>query len=419
MDKGRGGRSGGAMAGAKTAPQGDPDGEHLRELKLTCMANLLSTTEERVYFKDMDSRFLFVSAGWLAAYAPGRSAGELTGKTDFDVFTSQHAAGAFKDEQEIIHTGNAIAGQVERETYTGRPDAWVSTTKMPLLDDDGQIIGTFGISRDVTAQVSAENKLARQASELSAQNERLRELDRLKDEFIASVSHELRTPLTSIIGCIELLEEEGAGGPNAGRFAEVIGRNAAQLLRLVGDLLFLSRIRSGRLALEYRPTNLAEAAAEAVAEARPEAQLKHIDLTLSAAPVPPFTADPARISQLLDSLISNAVKFTGNGGRVGVSVGELDGQATVTVADTGAGIPAADLERVFERFYRTAAATRQAVPGTGLGLAIAKAIVEAHNGSIAVRSTEGLGSTFTVLLPLRPLPAIVAGPAGQAPRSGH
>jgi hypothetical protein len=290
---------------------------------------------------------------------------------------------------------------------------------MPLLDDDGQIIGTFGISRDVTAQVSAENELARQASELSAQNERLRELDRLKDEFIASVSHELRTPLTSIIGCTELLEEEGAGGPNTGRFAEVIGRNAAQLLRLVGDLLFLSRMRSGRLALEYRPTNLAEAAAEAVAEARPEAQLKHIDLALSAAPVPPFTADPARISQLLGSLISNAVKFTGNGGRVEVSVGELDGQATVTVADTGPGIPAADLERVFERFYRTAAATRQAVPGTGLGLAIAKAIVEAHNGSIAVHSAEELGSTFTVLLPLRPLPAMVAGPAGQAHRSGH
>jgi signal transduction histidine kinase len=140
---------------------------------------------------------------------------------------------------------------------------------------------------------------------------------------------------------------------------------------------------------------------------------------VSAAHVPPFTADPARISQLLGSLISNAVKFTGNGGRVEVSVGELDGQATVTVADTGPGIPAADLERVFERFYRTAAAARQVVPGTGLGLAIAKAIVEAHNGSIAVHSTEGLGSTFTVLLPLRPLPAMVAGPAGQAPRSGH
>jgi PAS domain S-box-containing protein len=391
------------MAEVNTAPQRDPDDERRRELKLTCMANLLSTAEERVYFKDLESRFLFVSAGWLAAYAPGHSAEELIGKTDFDVFSNQHAADAFADEQQIIQTGKPIAGQVERETYTGRPDAWVSTTKMPLLDADGQIIGTFGISRDVTAQVSAERMLARQAAELSSQNEQLRELDRLKDQFIAAVSHELRTPLTSIIGYIELLEDEGADGPNTGEFAEVIGRNAEQLLRLVGDLLFLSRIRSGNLGLEFGVTNLAEAAAEAVAEARPDAQLKNIDLTLTAAAVPPFTADPGRISQLLGSLISNAVKFTGDGGRVEVGVHAADDQAMITVADTGVGIPGADLERIFERFYRTAAATRQVIPGTGLGLAIAKGIVEAHNGSITVDSTEGQGSTFTVQLPLRPV----------------
>jgi two-component system, sensor histidine kinase and response regulator len=399
------------MAKAKTAPQGESDSEPARDLKLTCMANLLSTTEERLYFKDLESRFLFVSAGWLAAYSPGRTAGQLIGKTDFDVFSHQHAADAFADEQEIIHTGKPIAGQVERETYTGRPDAWVSTTKMPLLDDDGQIIGTFGISRDVSAQVSAENMLARQAAELTTQNERLRELDRLKDEFIAAVSHELRTPLTSIIGYIELLEEEGVGGPNTGRFAEVIGRNAEQLLRLVGDLLFLSRMRSGSLTLELQGTDLAEIAAEAVAEARPDAQHKHIDLVLSAAEVPEFAADPGRISQLLDSLLSNAVKFTGDGGRVAVRTGVADGQAVLTVTDTGSGIAAEELERIFERFYRTAAATRQVVPGTGLGLAIARAIVEAHNGSLTVDSTEGRGSTFTVRLPLRPVPGVATRPA--------
>lgn len=402
------------MAKAKAAPRGDADGRSARELKLTCMANLLSTTEERVYFKDLESRFLFVSAGFIAAYAPGRSAEELTGKTDFDVFSYQHAADAFADEQEIIQTGKPIAGQVERETYTGRPDAWVSTTKMPLLDETGQIIGTFGISRDVTAQVSADNMLARQASELSAQNERLRELDRLKDEFIAAVSHELRTPLTSIIGHIELLEEEGVDGPNTGRFAEVIGRNAEQLLRLVGDLLFLSRMRSGKLALELQGIDLAEIAAEAVAEVRPGARLKHIDMVLSAAPVPPFAADPGRIGQLLGSLLSNAVKFTGDGGRVEVRTAVADGQAVLTVADTGMGIPAADLERIFERFYRTAAATRQVIPGTGLGLAIARAIADAHNGAITAQSADGQGSTFTVRLPLRPVPAAQADAAGQA-----
>jgi len=407
------------MAKAESAPQGDADDMSARELKLTCMANLLSTTEERVYFKDLESRFLFVSAGFIAAYAPGRAAEELTGKTDFDVFSYQHAADAFADEQEIIQTGKPIAGRVERETYTGRPDAWVSTTKMPLLDEAGRIIGTFGISRDVTAQVSAENMLARQASELSAQNDRLRELDRLKDEFIASVSHELRTPLTSIIGYIELLKEEGVDGPNTGRFAEVIGRNADQLLRLVGDLLFLSRMRSEKLALELQGIDLAEIAAEAVAEVRPAVRLKHIDMVLSAVPVPPFAADPGRIGQLLGSLLSNAVKFTGDGGRVEVRTAVADGQAVLTVADTGMGIPAADLERIFERFYRTAAATRQVIPGTGLGLAIARAIADAHNGAITAQSTEGQGSTFTVRLPLRPVPAAHADAAGQAAIPGR
>lgn len=389
------------MAEANAAPRGDPDSESLRELKLTCMANLLSATEERVYFKDLQSRFLFVSAGWLAAYAPGRSAEDLTGKTDFDVFSHQHAADAFADEQEIIHSGKSISGQVERETYTGRPDAWVSTTKMPLLDRNGQIIGTFGISRDVTAHVSAENMLARQASELAAQNERLRELDRLKDEFIAAVSHELRPPLTSILGYLEVLEDEGADGPNSGRFAEVIGRNANQLLRLVGDLLFLSRMRSGRLALDLRDTDLAALAAEAVANARSDAEVKHIELALSTTAVPPFAADPGRIGQLLGGLISNAVKFTGEGGKVAVRVGEADDHAVVTVIDTGMGIPAGEQERIFEHFYRTAAATQQVIPGTGLGLAIARAIVDAHHGNVTVTSTEGQGSTFTVLLPLR------------------
>ena len=109
------------------------------------MSNLLSTTGERVYFKDLMSRFLFVSAGWIEAYAPGRDAGELTGQTDFNVFTEEHASAAFADEQQIIRTGEPVVGHVERETYTGRPDAWVSTAKMALRDERG---GYSGEPRD-------------------------------------------------------------------------------------------------------------------------------------------------------------------------------------------------------------------------------------------------------------------------------
>jgi two-component system phosphate regulon sensor histidine kinase PhoR len=142
-----------------------------------------------------------------------------------------------------------------------------------------------------------------------------------------------------------------------------------------------------------------------VDEIRPEAERKHIDLVLSATAIPRLAVDPTRIAQLLGNLLSNAVKFTPDGGKVEVKLGTEGDQAMLTVADTGIGIPAADRERIFERFFRTAIAKRQAIQGTGLGLTITQAIVAAHNGTIAVESDEGHGSTFTVGLPLWPMPA--------------
>jgi hypothetical protein len=135
-----------------TTPQTQQHGTGAqRDLKATCLENLLALPDERVFFKDLLSRFLFASAGWIAAYAPGLTAAELPGMTDFDFFTYEHAFAAFNDEKEIIRTGKPIIGKVQKETFKGRPDAWVSTTKMPLRGDGGRIIGTFGISRVITA----------------------------------------------------------------------------------------------------------------------------------------------------------------------------------------------------------------------------------------------------------------------------
>jgi two-component system phosphate regulon sensor histidine kinase PhoR len=157
--------------------------------------------------------------------------------------------------------------------------------------------------------------------------------------------------------------------------------------------------------VELRSADLADIAASVVAEMRPEAQRKHIDLAFCAAAVPRLAVDPDRMAQLLGNLISNAVKFTPDGGKVEVSLGMDEDQAVLSVADTGVGIPAADRERIFERFFRTATATRQVIPGTGLGLAIAKDIVEAHHGTIAVDSDEGRGSTFLIRIPRQACPA--------------
>ena len=237
---------------------------------------------------------------------------------------------------------------------------------------------------------------------MAEQNKRLRELDRLKDEFLSLVSHELRTPLTSIRGYLDLVLDEEAGdlNPEQRRFLEAVERNSGRLLRLVGDLLFVAQADAGRLSLEKAKVDLAGLAADCVEGAVPAAAEKSIDLVLAAKPVPAFVGDRGRLAQVLDNLISNALKFTPEGGSVEVSTKLNGDHVSVEVSDTGIGIPVADQPRLFERFFRSSVAEDQAIPGTGLGLAIVKAIVEAHKGEIKIDSKEGRGTTFRVDLPL-------------------
>ena len=194
------GSAGGIPAQARLEPQVLAASEVGRELLITCMSNLLSSTEERVYFKDRASRFLLVSAGWLAASAPGRTVGEMVGKTDFDVFSGEHARAAFADEQRIIATGQPVTAKIEQETFSDRASTWVSTTKMPLRDESGQIIGTLGISRDITAQIQAESALAHQAlhDPLTGLVNRLALMDRLAQALVAMERHRSRLAVLSI-----------------------------------------------------------------------------------------------------------------------------------------------------------------------------------------------------------------------------
>lgn len=151
------------------------------------MRNLLQASEERIYFKDRDSRFILASRGFALSVTPGTSVDELIGKSDFDLFSNEHAVPAFEDEQRMIRTGEPIVGKIERETFHDRPDAWVSTTKLPLRDDEGRIVGTFGISRDVTAQVRAEEALAYQAlhDPVTGLVNRIAFMDRLSQALLA------------------------------------------------------------------------------------------------------------------------------------------------------------------------------------------------------------------------------------------
>ncbi|MGH2925513.1 MAG: PAS domain S-box protein [Solirubrobacterales bacterium] len=231
------------------------------------------------------------------------------------------------------------------------------------------------------------------------------ETERTKNEFLGLVSHELRTPLTSIIGYTELLDEtEGERISGQGRrFLEVIRRNANREIRLVGDLLLLVRIQAGKFAIEPGRADLRQIAEQAIDAARPTAKRHGVALHLRADPVPECEADAHRLGQVVDNLLTNAIKFSPGGGDVGVHVGRRNGSATIEVTDTGMGIPPEERDRLFERLYRAKGATAMQIPGTGLGLSIVKAIVDAHGGAVDVDSEEGVGTTFRVVLPLEPV----------------
>ena len=240
--------------------------------------------------------------------------------------------------------------------------------------------------------------------QLALKNEELVEADKLKDEFVALISHDLRTPLTSIVGYVELVLDEDVDPPlddERRTYLKVVARSSERLLRLVDDLLFVARLQAGRLVLDTVPLDLAEATAQAVYEARPHAELKGLAITFLGDTAVPVEADRGRIFQLLANLISNAIKFTPEGGRVDVRVLRTADGAVLEVTDTGIGLAPGEPEQVFERFFRSERATDRQIPGTGLGLFIARAITEAHGGTISASSPRGEGTTFRIELPAR------------------
>ena len=230
---------------------------------------------------------------------------------------------------------------------------------------------------------------------------RLRRLEGLRRDFVANVSHEVRTPLASIKAFAETLRSGGVEDvEHRMEFLDAIEKDADRMTRLVEDLLDLSAIESGRRAPRLEPVHLRDAVQEAAAAVMPLAKRKEVKVeSLIPGDCPPVRADKDQLGQVLLNLIDNAVKFNKDGGSVTISVSFGEGKSTVTVEDTGRGIPSEDLPRVFERFYRVDKARSRELGGTGLGLAIVKHIVEAHGGEVGVESRLGVGSTFRFSLP--------------------
>jgi len=321
----------------------------------------------------LDSRGNIVFANPQARTLLSLGEGPLEGRSFFEACT--HA-------DLIALVGKALTKRqgIQEE---GRPLRDLSVGITPVFDEGGAILWYVAVFHDIT---------------------RLKELDRMKSEFISMVSHELRTPLASIMGYTEMLltEEPGPLTPTQKEFLEISYQSSERLLHIVEELLDVSRIETGRIKLKLERLRMEELVADIVEAMRPAAESKGLSLSLEVrGPIPPLEGDRARLEQVMNNLLSNAIKFTPEGGEVWVRLAGRDDHIEVAVADTGIGIASEEMPRLFGKFFRASSAVERKIGGTGLGLFITKSIVELHGGRIWAESELGKGSTFRFTLPLK------------------
>lgn len=297
----------------------------------------------------------------------------------------------------------------------------ICSLMVAALRVNGEVIGTLGALRDTPGRpytaddLTTLQELADRAA-LAVANARLyqraQEAIQVRDQFLSIAAHELKTPLTSLYGQAQLAQRRlGRGEQSPERMArsiELIARQAERLDAMVVALLDVGRLEHGQFVIERRPVDLGELARRVVDEARPDLEQHALRLECDPAPLV-VLGDPGRLEQVLQNLLSNAIKYSPGGGPIRVRIERRGDHAAVSVADQGVGIPGAAMPHLFQRFYRAPNATAHHISGMGIGLYVVREIVGLHGGSVEVASSEGAGSTFTVVLPLAP-----AATAGEA-----
>ncbi|MBD2664994.1 two-component hybrid sensor and regulator [Richelia sinica FACHB-800] len=291
---------------------------------------------------------------------------------------------------------------------------WISNYgKAVVRDQQGNPLRMIGTHRDISETKKVESELRQANEQLAISNEELARATRLKDEFLANMSHELRTPLNAILGLSEALQAEAFGVINdkQQQSLQTIERSGQHLLELINDILDLSKIEAGQLTLNYAPTAISPLCQSSLAFIKQQALQKHIQLEVKIPPhLPVLLLDERRIRQVLINLLTNAVKFTPEGGRITLEVSQekVPSEINITsyrdfirlaVIDTGIGIPQESLRKLFQPFVQIDSSLNRKYEGTGLGLSLVKRIVEIHGGKVGVSSQLGVGSCFTVDLP--------------------
>jgi|GEM_PF-2415214 len=345
---------------------------------------LLLTSPDKIYFKDRKSRFIRCSHS-LAVWLGANHESELWGKTDFDFFSAEHSTQAYWDEQQIMATGLPLLNFEERETFEDGSDRWVVTSKWPLFDAHQQIIGTFGVSHDITDKKKVEQSL------------------QSKQTFMANMSHEIRTPINAILGLSTLLQKTSLSNVQRD-YLNTLTRSGENLLVIINDILDVSKIESGKLTLETIGLRLDDVINIVLKGFRQKAEEKNIQIKWSVDPrlSKVHLSDPVRISQILNNLVSNAVKFTDHG-YVAVDCTleekrEKDEVVRISVTDTGIGMN--DTSNIFNCYEQEDNTVTRKYGGTGLGLSICNQLTREFKGNLQVKSVHGKGTTFIVTLPL-------------------
>lgn len=386
----------------KTTKQGNLNKKiNYRELlyRHQLLQDLMEHVPDVIYFKDRKGRLVLVNSAH--AKGLGLKPEEVTGKTDFDIFPKKRAQMMAKDDEHVMNTGKPIIDKIERSTRPDGIDNYVSTTKIPRYDEKGNIIGLIGITRDITQRMQLEH-LREEKAQIEKKLEALEELNKMKSEFVSVASHELRTPLAIIKEAL-MLVFDGVAGPINEKQKELFTKakdNIERLTNIINELLDISRIERGKFKLNYSLVNLSDLLRDSSDFFKRSAQEKDITLkySLPKKEVNLFL-DLVRINQVLNNLISNAIKFTEEGGEVKVELKVLETRVRVEVSDTGIGIAKQDLPKLFNKFVQIHKEPGQERKGVGLGLSIAKELVERHGGEIWAESKLGVGSRFYFTLP--------------------
>ena len=373
------------------------------------LRTIIDAIPDYIFVKDLEGRAVLRNLANARAFGYD-DPDDLVGLTEYEAFPhSELAARYHADDMEVMGTGQPLVDIEEPTEVDGEP-RWLLTTKVPLRDADGAIVGLVGTARDVTDQKAASAELvqARDAAQAAT---------RAKSEFLANMSHEIRTPMNGVIGMTDLLMDTRLDREQR-EFAETIRASGRALMTIINDILDFSKIEAGKLRLEPRPFDVRQAVEDALDLVAQPAAEKGVALAYVIDPgVPPsLWGDATRVRQVLVNLLSNAVKFTAQGS-VRVRVRAADGGVEVEVRDTGIGIAPDKLDVVFESFSQADLTTTRQFGGTGLGLTICRRLVEMMGGEVGVESEPGVGSTFRFSL-AAPAAATEPRPGPGAPHAG-